>query len=215
MNRRNQLFVVPSLIVGAMMLSLALGKGQTGAPRCPCIDPTPDKANIDPAKFVGSYGLHVCAFHVGKNDPSLQVESHHYCTPLRDGVLQCVIYDADRGNAKLIGVEYIVSDEIFQKLPEVEKKYWHPHEYEIREGLLTIPGVQPDCEKKLLKALLKSWGKVWHTWPDPTTDLPIGPPALMWSATKEGGVRNELIRSRDARYKIDVKELKKQREKLE
>lgn len=221
MNRRNLPFVMPSLIVGAMMLSLAFGEAQqktgkdkTDAPRCPCIDPTPDKANINPAKFLGEYGLHVCAFHVGKNDPSLQVESHHYCTPLRDGVFQCVIYDRDRGNAKLIGVEYIVSDEIFQTLPEEEKKLWHPHEYEIRAGLLTMPGVQPDCEKKLLKALLKSWGKVFHTWPDPKTDLPIGPPVLMWSATKEGSVRKDLIRSRDEHYKIDVNELKKQREKL-
>ena len=151
---------------------------------------------------------------MGKDDPALQVESHHFCTPLRDGVFQCVIYDSDRGNAKLIGIEYLVSDEIFQKLPGDEKKYWHRHDYEIREGLLTIPGVQPDCEKKLLGALINSWGKVFHTWPDPKTDLPIGPPALMWSASKERDVRKELIRSRDERYKIDVNEVKKQREKL-
>ncbi len=56
-------------------------------PRCPCTDPTPDNAKISPAKFAGEYGLHVCAFHVGKANPGLQVESHHYstATPLQCG----------------------------------------------------------------------------------------------------------------------------------
>jgi hypothetical protein len=218
MTRRDLLCVVCGLFAGAAVLDLAVGaanKQPKEGPRCPCVDPTPDKANIDPAKFLGQYGLHVCAFHLGKDDPNLQVQSHHYCTPLRDGVFQCTIYDTDKGNAKLIGVEYIVSEELYLKLPAEEKKYWHPHGFEIRAGLLTIPGVQPDCEKKLLGALLKSWGKVWHTWPDPKTDLPIGPPVLMWSATQDGQVKNELVKERDERYKIDVNEVRKQREKLE
>lgn len=216
MKRKDFFSTLAAAVFVAVVLGIAANANyQAGEkPRCPCVDPTPDKANIAPAKFVGEYGLHVCAFHVGKDDPSLQVESHHYCTPLRDGVFQCVIYDSDRGNAKLIGVEYIVSEEIFKTLPAEEKKLWHAHEYEIREGLLTMPGVTADCEKKLLTGLMKSWGKVWHTWPDPKTDLPIGNPVLMWSASKERDVRKDLIRSRDERFKIDVNEVKKQREKL-
>ena len=42
----------------------------------------------------------------------------------------------------------------------------------------------------------------------------LGPPVLMWSATREGQVKNELIQARDERYKIDVNEVRKQREKL-
>jgi hypothetical protein len=219
-SRRDEISAV-SVVAAVALVAVGVGfaagtslQPAGGAPRCPCVDPTPDKANINPAKFLGEYGLHVCAFHCGKDNPDLQVESHHYCTPLRDGVFQCVVYDSDRGNAKLIGVEYIVSDDIFRTLPEAEKKLWHPHDYEIRAGLLTIPGVQPDCEAKLLKGLLKSWGKVWHTWPDPKTDLPVGPPVLMWSAGKEGDVRKDLIRARDEKYKTDVDALRKQREKL-
>jgi hypothetical protein len=56
-----------------------------------------------------------------------------------------------------------------------------------------------DCEKKLLNGLLKTWGKVWHTWPDPKTDLPIGAPVLMWSATGKNQVRKELVNARDER----------------
>jgi hypothetical protein len=32
----------------------------------------------------------------------------------------------DKGDAKLIGVEYVISDDRFQKLPTNEKAYWHP-----------------------------------------------------------------------------------------
>jgi Protein of unknown function (DUF1264) len=215
MTRKDLFCVLCGLIAGASLLDLAVGgAAKKPADRCPCVDPTPDKANINPAKFVGEYSLHVCAFHIGKDDPNLQVQSHHYCTPLRDGVFQCTIYDADRGNAKLIGVEYIVSSDIFQSLPADEKKYWHPHDYEIKAGLLTFTGIQADCEKKLVGGLLKTWGKVWHTWPDPKTDLPIGAPLLMWSATKDGQLRKELIKARDDLYKIDVNEIRKQREKF-
>jgi hypothetical protein len=216
MKPKNLVSTMCALFFTAAILKVAVQAGvQSGEKvRCPCDDPTPDRTKFGPAQFLGEYGLHVCAFHIGKDDPTLQVESHHYCTPLRDGVFQCVIYDGDKGNPKLIGVEYILSDEIFQTLPAEEKKYWHPHEYEIRAGLLTFPGVKPDCEMKLLKGLVKSWGKVWHTWPDPKTALPIGPPVLMWSATREGQVKNELIRARDHRYKIDVNDVRKQREKL-
>jgi hypothetical protein len=36
-----------------------------------------------------------------------------------------VIYDSDKPDARLIGIEYVVNEEVFIKLPEEEKKYWH------------------------------------------------------------------------------------------
>jgi len=216
MNRKNRLSTALALIFTTVITAAAVQArfAQDVKPRCPCTDPPPDRTKLAPARYLGEYGLHVCAFHIGKDDPTLQIESHHYCTPLRDGVFQCVIFDSDKGHAKLIGIEYIVSDEIYSTFPPDEKKYWHPHEYEIRAGLLTMPGIKPDCEQKLLKGLLKSWGMVWHTWPDPKTPLPTGPPVLMWSATKDGQVGKALIRARDERYRIDINEIRKQREKL-
>jgi hypothetical protein len=196
-------------------LLVAVAVAQTGEPaRCPCVDPTPEQSNLNPAAFVGNYGLHLCAFHIAKDDPTYQNESHHYCTAVKEGVFQCTLYDKDKGDAKLIGVEYVISDELFQKLPPKEKAYWHPHGYEISAGLLTFTGIKKDCEKKLVKGLLKTWGKVWQTWPDPTTELPIGEPRLMWSAAKDGDVLKELVQKRDKHYGIDVDAIRKQRKKL-
>jgi hypothetical protein len=41
----------------------------------------------------------------------------------------------------LLGVEYIIGDESYRKLPENEKKFWHPHAYEILSGQLVAPAL--------------------------------------------------------------------------
>lgn len=194
---------------------VAVASAQNAQPdRCPCVDPTPGQAMMSPEKFAGEYSLHVCAFHIAKDDPAYQIESHHYCTVVGDGVFQCTLFDKDKGDAKLIGVEYLISDEIFQKLPPDEKVLWHPHGYEIAAGLLTFTGIQKDCETKLIKRLQHAWGKVWQTWPDPTTKVPMGSPRLMWSAAKDGDVKKELVEKRDKYYDINVDAIRKEREKV-
>jgi hypothetical protein len=207
---RMRLFAI--LTVG-LLVAVAVAQTAESA-RCPCVDPTPEQSNLNPAAYVGNYGLHVCAFHIAKDNPLYQIESHHYCTAVKGGVFQCTLYDKDQGDAKLIGVEYIVGDELFQKLPTKEKAYWHPHGYEISAGLLTFTGIKEDCEKKLVKGLQKTWGKVWQTWPDPTTGVPIGEPRLMWSAAKDGDVQKELVQKRDKYYGIDVNAIRNERKKL-
>lgn len=59
-----------------------------------------------------------------------KVEAHHYCTHVNEEVRQCIIFDNDDKNARLIGIEYIISRRLFEQLPEEEKKYWHSHQYE-------------------------------------------------------------------------------------
>jgi len=38
------------------------------------------------------------------------VRAEHYCSHLNKDVFQCVIYDSSEKNARLIGVEYIISE---------------------------------------------------------------------------------------------------------
>lgn len=67
-----------------------------------------------------------------------QVEAHHYCSHLTEDMRQCVIYDSDKKGDRLIGIEYIISPEIFSTLPEEEKKYWHSHQYEVFNPLYPL-----------------------------------------------------------------------------
>lgn len=156
--------------------------------------------------------LYLCAFHVAKENPSFQIEAHHYCAPVGD-IHQCVIYDSRSGNQKLLGTEYIISDEQYRKLPDKEKRYWHPHAYEILSGQL-IAGDMPDQGDAMFPGLITTWGKTWHTWPDPTTNVPMGEPLLMWSANGDGQVSQSLIGKRDAQFGISTDAIRARRKSM-
>lgn len=162
------------------------------------------------------HSMHICAFHIAKDDPNVVIETQHYCTALHDSLFQCLLYDTtargELSKSKLLGVEYVISDELYQKLTPDEKKLWHPHDFEVRQGLLSTIDTTKEEDQTMMKALVKTWGKTWHTWPDPKTDLPFGFPRLMWSATKEGDVPLEMIQQRDRRWNSDTSKMKTERE---
>lgn len=166
----------------------------------------------DPVKDIH---LYLCAFHIAKNNPNLVIEAHHYCSMrdlnIRDGELhQCVVYDSKEAPAKLLGIEYIISDKTYQSLPAQEKKYWHPHAYEIISGQLIVPDIS-DMGDKALEGFITSWGKTFHTWPDPSTDIPLGEPLLMWSAGADGQISKEMIDKRDKQFGISSDDLRERR----
>jgi hypothetical protein len=165
---------------------------------------------------------HVQGFHFYSDDLNRQVVAHHYCGHLKEQVRQCVIYDSDADDARLIGVEYIISAELFEKLPEDEKLYWHSHVMEVKSGLLICPTatgvprtVGDNAEMKYMEELINTYGKTWHFWQVDRGDaLPFGPPKLMMSIVEESQVNTKAIEERDAHYKISTAEKKKQREHL-
>jgi hypothetical protein len=128
-------------------------------------------------------------------------------------MFQCVLFDSTGPNAKLLGVEYVVSDATYRALPEAEKKFWHPHTYEVLGGGLVAPGMPEDDEKKFMKTLLTTWGKAWHTWPDPTTAVPVGEPLLIWSLTGDGQCDDAVVAARDKEFGIDTRAIRARRGK--
>lgn len=141
---------------------------------------------------------HVCGIHFYSGDINRQIIAEHFCAHLSDEVLQCVIYDSDKPGARLIGVEYIVSAKIFATLPPEEKKLWHSHNYEVKSGALTAPGMADGAEKDLMKVLINTYGKTWHTWQvDRDSRLPMGIPQLMMAFTKDGQAKQEVVAQRD------------------
>lgn len=94
---------------------------------------------------------------------SRQLIAHHYCSHINQDVRQCVIYDSDRPDARLIGVEYIISEDLFNALPAEEKKLWHSHVHEVKSGQLVAPGVPDIAEKEVMKELINTYGKTFHS----------------------------------------------------
>jgi hypothetical protein len=153
---------------------------------------------------------HFCGIHIAKKDPSFQIVTQHYCTAhtaeghKSEQLIQCLLFDSRGKNARLLGVEYIISNERYVALPDTEKKFWHPHSYEVLGGGLIAPGMDAEAERNFMKGVLTTWGKAWHTWPDPTTDVPIGEPLLIWSLTGDGHVNEQVVSRRDREFGVST-----------
>lgn len=155
--------------------------------------------------------LHFCGIHIAKNNPKFQLVAQHYCGGVHDELHQCLLFDSTAKNARLLGVEYIISDRLFRQLPDTEKKYWHPHTYEVLAGGLIAPSMKPDDEAKFMKAILTTWGKTWHTWPDPKAALPTGEPLLMWALTGDGQEDPAVIAARDKQFGVSTAKVREER----
>jgi Protein of unknown function (DUF1264) len=144
------------------------------------------------------FDVYVAGLHCAKGEPEMQMEAHHFCRQVNQDFLQCVLFDGNTKDANLIGIEYIVSERLFETLPEEEKPYWHPHNYEILSGQLVAPGLPEVAERAFLKELMNSYGKTWHTWHtgrhdgEPGDRLPLGDPKLMWSFNRDGEADERL-----------------------
>jgi hypothetical protein len=159
---------------------------------------------------VDNMHLYLCAFHVGKDNPKFQVEAHHFCSPAGNDVHQCVVFDGNTPGSKLLGVEYIITEKAYNELPAEEKQYWHPHAYEILSGQLIAPDM-PDLGDGAFPGFIRSWGKTWHTWADPSTTIPVGTPRLMWSANGDGQIDPAMVDKRDAKFGIKSADIRKRR----
>ncbi|KZV06716.1 hypothetical protein F511_45804 [Dorcoceras hygrometricum] len=105
-------------------------------------------------KPIKGMNQHVCTFAMYSHDVTRQIETHHYATRINQdflhhviGSINCflgqpyciigcvfslilILFDRFRGFV-YAGVEYIVSDKIFETLSPDEQKLWHSHAYEV------------------------------------------------------------------------------------
>jgi hypothetical protein len=169
---------------------------------------------------VRQFDIHLVGFHPMKDEPAMQMEAHHYCHQVNQDFAQCVLFDGNTESANMNGVEYIVSERLFESLPQEERRFWHPHNYEILSGQLVGPGLPAAAEKALMKDKMNSYGKTWHVWMSnphgdhPADKLPLGPPRLAWSFNRDGEARPGLVEDAFQRLKIDAAEKRRERSDL-
>jgi hypothetical protein len=164
---------------------------------------------------ISAINTYLDGFHFTSGRLQDQMEAHHYCSVLSEELIQCVIYDGNVKDAKLMGVEYVISSRLFETLPDAEKALWHSHRHEILSGQLIAPGVPEVAERALMTRLVSTYGKTWHTWhTDRHKELPLGVPQLMMGFTADGQVNADMVTARDKRFGIDSAEKKKDRESI-
>jgi hypothetical protein len=158
--------------------------------------------------------VYVTGFHPMKKDPGHQMEAHHFCRQVNEDFAQCVLFDGNRKDANLNGIEYIISEKLFETLPAAERQYWHPHNYEILSGQLQAPGLPAIAEKEFLRKKMNSYGKTWHVWmTGQGHKLPFGDAMLAWSFNRDGEIDPALQSSFEKRH-AQVAEKRRERQDL-
>ena len=163
--------------------------------------------------------VYLVGFHPMRENPRHQMEAHHFCKQVNQDFAQCALYDGNTAEANLTGIEYIISERLFESLPEDEKQYWHPHNGEILSGQLVAPGLPEAADHELMAEKMNSYGKTWHTWSTandgrPGDSLPFGEPKLAWSFSRDGEANPGLVEERDRRMGIDTQERRRARQDL-
>ncbi|KIO31930.1 hypothetical protein M407DRAFT_217209 [Tulasnella calospora MUT 4182] len=153
---------------------------------------------------------HLNAFHACAHESTRCVEANHFCSHLNEDVRQCILYDSPEPNARLIGIEYMISP--------TEHKLWHSHVYEINSGTFVMPkpttmpeALWQKAETAEMEDVITLYGKVYHLWRfDRGDKLPLGQPQLMTSSTFE-----RAVSERDAKFSTDHKQKQKEREYIQ
>jgi hypothetical protein len=218
--------VVVVVSIAMIVTGTACGGGNTGPQgggAAPGLDRTAKTATLETGAAMlqskaplEKIAMYLVGFHPAKGDPSMQMESHHYCNQVNEDFAQCVLFNGNTGDARLHGIEFIISEKLYATLPQEERAYWHPHNYEILSGQLRMPGLPNVAEKEALKTKINSYGKTWHVWntgvfnqqPDA---LPLGPAHLAWSFNYDGEAMPGMVEDRDRRLGQNTSEAREYR----
>jgi hypothetical protein len=164
---------------------------------------------------IEALNVYMDGFHFYNGDMKAQMEAHHYCSVVNEDINQCVIFDGNGKDAKIMGVEYIISRKLFDVLSAEEKKLWHSHVHEVKSGQLIGPGIPQKAEHEFMEKMIGTYGKTWHTWnTDQKLTLPVGYPVLMMGFTADGQVDEAMVAERDSRMGISSAEKRKDRESI-
>lgn len=115
----------------------------------------------------------------------------------------------------------MITPKLYETLPAEERRLWHSHVYEVKSGMLIMPGPTAPgirqaweaAETQEMKHVIGLYGKVYHLWQtDRGDELPLGEPKLMTSFTADGQFDFEkVVGDRDRRFGSDWKRSKQLR----
>lgn len=217
----------PLALPALLALAACTGGGPVGRATAPPGAPESARTNVLEAGAaalqnngpLAKMDVYLVGFHPMKAHPQRQMEAHHFCRQVNEDFAQCALFDGNTVEANLTGVEYIISETLFARLPAAERAYWHPHNAEILSGQLVAPGLPAVAEKALMKSKINSYGKTWHTWhsrngTQPGERMPTGEAMLAWSFNRDGEAMPGLVESRDERMDIDTAARRRARQDL-
>jgi hypothetical protein len=160
---------------------------------------------------INAFKTHVSTIKLYGSNPDRQISVHEYIQHINEDVMQGLLFDSDESDARLVGVEYIVTEKLFKRLPDEERKLWYSHAYEAKSGTMIAPRLPGPMEKKLAADMAPTYGKVVGLWQVDKHSLPMGLPEFMFGPTRDGVLSQAVMNQRD--YDIGISS-EKERQRL-
>ncbi len=120
------------------------------------------------------HDIHVVAPHLVEGH--VMGPYHHYCKPVSDTLLECLIYESTEPNARLTQVEYFVAKSVSRPNVPLDtwNKFYHDHAVEIASGRVQVLDRSPEEAKKIADAAAQTDGIIFHLWWPPDAKAPSG-----------------------------------------
>ncbi|KAJ4956161.1 hypothetical protein NE237_012944 [Protea cynaroides] len=100
----------------------------------------------------------------------------------------------------------MISENLFLNPPDAEKPLWHSQEYEVKSGVLFLPGVRGPMQRQGLDKVCNTYGKTFHFWQvDRGDELPLGLPQLMMAFSKDDQLNTNLAQGLGRELQESVK----------
>lgn len=142
------------------------------------------------------------------------MEAHHFCRQVNQDFAQCALFDGNTEGANLNGIEYIISEKLFETLRQEERKFWHPHNYEILSGQLVAPAISEVASKELMRGKINSYGKTFHLWSTERGQTADGGADARVVVNRDGEAKQGLVERRDQAMGINTAEIRERRQEL-
>jgi len=136
------------------------------------------------------HDIHVVAPHVV--DGVVMGPYHHYCKPVSDDVLECLIYESTDPKALLVQVEYFVAKSVTRPNVRLDlwNLYYHDHALEIASGRVQVLDRSPEEAQKIAEAAAQTDGIIFDLWNPHGAKAPSGevkhPQAVSHKVRTEG-----------------------------
>ena len=152
----------------------------------PVYNETLNPKQIDYPNILGFNDLHIHAIrHLdvekshGPADHLLQTIVHHHCKVYDDMTASCLLFPYGMTDQdKPYGIEYVITADQYQELPDEEKEYWHYHKTEFPRAQATFPELSDEELAEILPILDETYGKVYYFWNYGDT-YPMGEPYVL------------------------------------
>jgi len=173
----------------------------------------PVAEQLAPKAPTESLAMHLDGFVFRSGDLGSQHRTQQFCGHVGEQMLQCALFDGTGSGARLTGVQYVISEAAFERLPDEEKPYWHSLVHPVKAGTLVAPGLTDAAEHALVSRLVRTYAKTWRLWPTETdARVPLGVPQLMMGFTREGQLDPVMLAERDRQIGVATAEKRRQRQ---